>query len=114
MAETVGMSTGVITTLRLTHATPGAAFSHIANRDWEADADMPAEALAAGCKDIARQLVEMPYGDGLEVAMGGGRSKFLPASAADPEDQGETGSRKDGADLTRAWLERYGNSGAFV
>ena len=59
MAETVGMSTGVITTARLTHATPGATYSHIANRDWESDADMPPEALAAGCKDIAAQLVEM-------------------------------------------------------
>jgi alkaline phosphatase len=114
LAETVGMSTGVITTARLTHATPGAAYSHIADRDWESDADMPAEAVAAGCADIARQLVEMPYGDGIEVAMGGGRNRFLPAETADPEDEGETGKRADGKDLTQAWLERYGNSGAFV
>ena len=39
---------------------------------------MPAEAVSAGCTDIARQLVEMKFGDGLEVAMGGGRSYFLP------------------------------------
>jgi alkaline phosphatase len=75
---------------------------------------MPAEALQAGCADIARQLIEMPYGDGLEVAMGGGRANFLPETTADPEDEGETGNRKDGKDLTQAWLERYGNSGAFV
>jgi alkaline phosphatase len=114
LAETIGMSTGVITTARLTHATPGAAYSHIANRDWESDAAMPPEALQAGCKDIARQLIELPYGDGLEVAMGGGRANFMPETAADPEDEGKTGSRKDGADLTEAWLERYGNSGAYV
>jgi len=114
MAESIGMSTGVITTARLTHATPGAAYSHIASRDWESDAEMPPEAVAAGCADIARQLVEMRYGDGLEVAMGGGRSYFLPEAAADPEDAGETGRRKDGKDLTQAWLDRYGNSGAFV
>jgi alkaline phosphatase len=114
LAETIGMSTGAITTARLTHATPGATYSHIANRDWESDADMPAEALEAGCADIARQLVEMQYGDGLEVAMGGGRSNFLPATASDPEDAGETGERQDGRDLTEAWLERHGNSGAYV
>ena len=108
------MSTGVITTARLTHATPGATYSHIASRDWESDAEMPPEAVAAGCTDIARQLVEMSFGDGFEVAMGGGRSYFLPEAAADPEDTGETGRRKDGMDLTQAWLDRYSNSGAFV
>ena len=65
----------------------------------------------AGCKDIARQLVDMPYGDGFEVAMGGGRANFLPETAADPEDEGKKGKRKDGADLTQAWLERYGDGG---
>lgn len=33
-------------------------------------------------KDIARQLLEFPYGDGLEVALGGGRSYFMPNTAA--------------------------------
>ena len=114
MAETVGMSTGAVTTARLTHATPGATYSHIANRDWEADFDMPPEALAAGCKDIAAQLVEMEYGDGFEVAMGGGRSNFLPEATADPEDEGEKGERKDGRDLTQEWLARYPNGGAYI
>lgn len=115
MAETIGMSTGAITTARLTHATPGATYSHIANRDWESDADMPAEALSAGCADIARQLVEMKYGDGLEVAMGGGRARFIAGD--DPEYPGnekKKGMRKDGKDLTKAWLERYGDKGAYV
>ena len=64
--------------------------------------------------DIARQLVEMKYGDGLEVAMGGGRQNFLPATMNDPEDEGKKGKRKDGKDLTKAWLDRYGDKGAFV
>jgi alkaline phosphatase len=114
MAESVGLSTGVISTARITHATPAATFAHIANRDWENDGEMPEEAKTAGCIDIARQLVEMPQGDGLEVALGGGRSSFLPESAADPEDEGKTGARADGLDLTKAWLERYGNSGAYA
>lgn len=114
MAESIGMSTGAVTTARLTHATPGATYSHIAFRDWESDADMTPEALQQGCADIARQLVEFPFGDGLEVAMGGGRDRFLPVTADDPEDEGKKGKRKDGKDLTQAWTTRYGNSGAFV
>ena len=114
MAEMAGMSTGAVTTTRITHATPAATYAHTANRDWEADSDMTPEAIAAGCKDIARQLVEVGYGDGLEVALGGGRSYFLPETADDPEDAGKKGKRKDGRDLTQAWLARYGNSGAYV
>ncbi|OCP37680.1 alkaline phosphatase [Ensifer sp. LC163] len=117
MAETIGMSTGAVTTTRMTHATPGATYAHIANRDWESDSHMPEEALRAGCLDIARQLVEMGYGDGLEVALGGGRSNFLPASMEDPEYPGnakKSGKRKDGMDLTKAWTDRYGDKGAYV
>jgi alkaline phosphatase len=114
MAESIGMSTGAVTTATITHATPGATYAHIANRDWESDAAMPPEALQAGCTDIARQLVDIPYGDGFEVAMGGGRANFLPATAADPEYADKKGKRKDGADLTKAWLDRYGDGGAYV
>ena len=31
----------------------------------------------------------------------------------DPEDEGKKGKRKDGKDLTKAWLDRYGNRGAY-
>ena len=80
MAESIGMSTGAVTTATITHATPGATYAHIADRDWESNSKMPSEALEAGCTDIARQLVDIPYGDGFEVAMGGGRANFLPAT----------------------------------
>lgn len=114
MAATLGMSTGAVTTATITHATPGATYAHIANRNWESDAKMPADALAAGCRDIARQLVEMKYGNGLNVAMGGGRANFLPDSVSDPEYADKTGARKDGRDLTQAWLQRYGERGRYV
>ena len=70
---------------------------------------MKADDIKAGCVDIARQLVEMRYGDGLEVAMGGGRNRFLPADAVDPEYPDRKGSRKDGKNLIEAWLKRYGD-----
>src|SRR6185295_1715740 len=91
-----------------------ATYAHVAGRDWESDAEMKADDIKAGCVDIARQLVEMRYGDGLEVAMGGGRSRFLPADASDPEYPDKKGMRKDGKDLTQAWLKRYAGASSYV
>ncbi|GAB3354018.1 alkaline phosphatase [Lysobacter tyrosinilyticus] len=106
MSEAMGMATGVVTTARLTHATPAATYAHSPNRDWESDAELTAEAKANGCKDIARQLIEFPFGDGIEVAMGGGRSYFLPNTSTDPEDTGSKGRRKDGRDLGAEWASK--------
>ncbi|MCB1809020.1 MAG: alkaline phosphatase [Candidatus Competibacteraceae bacterium] len=113
LAETAGMATGVVSTARITHATPAAAYAHGSERNWEDDKDMPDEAKAAGCVDFARQLIEFPYGDGVNVAMGGGRRSFLPGDMADPEDEGKTGERQDGRNLTQEWLDKYPNS-AYV
>lgn len=107
-AEESGRSTGVVTTTRLTHATPGACYGHTADRDWESDADIARthkDAAAAGFPDLARQLIEFKYGDGLEVAFGGGRSKFLPKANG--------GERLDGRDLTREWTAKRSAS-AYV
>jgi alkaline phosphatase len=104
------MSTGVVTTARLTHATPGACYSHTANRDWEADADLTAEARQNNFPDIARQLIEFPYGDGLEVALGGGRSKFISNQTNDFEYADKKGERLDGRDFPKEWTTKYKNS----
>ncbi len=112
-AELAGMATGVVTTARLTHATPAATYAHVPERNWEDDHDLPPEAVANGCKDIARQLVEFPYGNGLEVAMGGGRRSFWPRNQADPEEGNKHGERDDGRNLTQEWLDNYANA-AFV
>ncbi|GLK58067.1 alkaline phosphatase [Azotobacter vinelandii] len=109
-AEERGMATGIVTTARLTHATPAVNYAHIGNRDWEADSNLPAGATVA---DIARQLLEFPYGDGLEVALGGGRSYFMPGTVADPEYPSQKGRRQDGRDLTAEWLAKYPQS-AYV
>lgn len=101
MAEARGMATGVVTTTRLTHATPAATYAHVPDRDWEDNTRVPAP-----CKDIARQLIEFPHGDGLEVALGGGRQHFLPNTTADHEDAGRMGRRTDGRDLTAEWTAR--------
>jgi alkaline phosphatase len=56
MAIGKGMSTGVVSTARLTHATPAVTYSHICNRNAE--------------YDIARQAV--PGGEGFNPALGSG------------------------------------------
>jgi alkaline phosphatase len=110
MAEENGKSTGVVTTARLTHATPAACYAHSAHRDWEADANLPADARQNNFPDIARQLIEFPYGDGLEVALGGGRSKFISNQTNDPEYTDRKGERLDGRDLPKEWTTKYKNS----
>ena len=113
IAEKAGMSTGVVTTARVTHATPAATYAHSPERNWEDDHDLPADALSADFPDISRQLIEFPYGDGLEVVLGGGRRSFLPRVTADPEYADKTGERDDGRNLTEEWLDEYPSS-AYV
>jgi len=112
-AEIAGLSTGVVTTARLTHATPAATYAHAPERNWEDDHDLTLEANDNGCKDIARQLIEFPYGNGVEVAMGGGRRSFWPRNTPDLEDDGKTGERDDQRNLTEEWVENFDGS-AFV
>lgn len=112
LAELASLSTGIVSTTRLTHATPAATFAHSPHRDWEADVDLPPEAAAQGCVDIARQLIEFPFGDGLEVALGGGRERFLPMETKDPEYPELRGQRGDGRDLTQEW--RASREGSYV
>ena len=54
IASDMGKSVGVVTTTRITHATPAAVYSATVNRDWEDDSAIP-----EGCAqiDIADQLV---------------------------------------------------------
>ena len=114
LAERAGMATGAVTTTRVTHATPAAIYAHSAGRDWESDADLPPDAAKAGCIDIARQMVEMKAGDGLDVVMGGGRDRFFPATLTDPEYPEKKGTRKDNRNLVEAWLSRYSGNSTFV
>ncbi len=104
-AEELGLATGVVTTARLSHATPAGAYAVSVERTFESDANIP-----NGCSqaDIARQLIEFPYGDGIDVALGGGRRSFTPTSASDPEETGKTGLRQDGRNLANEWAARPG------
>ncbi|TWT17799.1 alkaline phosphatase [Luteimonas marina] len=113
LADAAGLATGIVTTARLTHATPAATYAHSPDRNWEHDADLPEEARAAGCRDIAQQLLDFPEGRGPTVAFGGGRGQFLPVSERDPEYDDKVGLRLDGRNLAQEWRQRH-PGGAYV
>ncbi|NXS97272.1 PPBI phosphatase, partial [Jacana jacana] len=103
-ARLAGKSVGIVTTTRVQHASPGAAYAHSASRSWYADANMPKDALRDGCKDIAYQLV---HNTDINVILGGGRMYMTPKRTPDPEypeDPAQNGTRKDGVDLIAEWL----------
>ena len=136
--ELAGKASGVVTTTTLTHATPGACYAHSPSRNWvngdytgSSKAGNPEyeEAIKNGFKDIARQFVEFPFGDGVDVALAGGHRDFLPKPAeeeseSDPKPAGPdtgsspadenadgpptTGNRIDGRNLVAEWSAKEG------
>lgn len=75
-AQKAGKRTGVISNMRVTHATPAGAYANVAQRDWECDADVITDKLAekrcaTDSPDIARQLIERETGRNLNVSMAG-------------------------------------------
>jgi alkaline phosphatase len=92
-----GLALGIVTTTRITHATPASVYSRSADRDWEADSNIPADQQGQGCKDIALQLAEARF----DVALGGGTAMFYGK---------EKGGRRGAAaaDLPAAWAAKNG------
>jgi len=107
-AELSGRATGIVSTARITHATPAATYAHTSNRDWEADSNMPPE---SDIKDIAAQLIDSfgpnQIGNGIEVVLGGGRTYLLPKAQSDPEYPSIKGKRNDGRDLTQEFQTKF-------
>lgn len=96
-AKAKGLAVGIVTTTRLTHATPAAVYAHTADRDWEADSSIPAAQQGQGCKDIALQLAEAKF----DLALGGGTAMFYGKDGG--------GRRNDSAaDLPAQWAAKNG------
>ncbi|MCV6601771.1 MAG: alkaline phosphatase [Cohaesibacter sp.] len=91
-----GKSVGVISTARLTHATPASAYAHSADRNFEDNSKLP-----EGCtqKDIATQLMDAMKAGTVDVAFGGGRRHFIPKAMKDQE--GKSGKRTDDKNLIK-------------
>jgi alkaline phosphatase len=84
LAKAKGWSAGVVTTTRVTHATPAATYSHICHRDLENDIAAAAVPGGAGYNGALGST-------GLDVLLGGGKQFFVPTK--------DGGKRSDGRDL---------------
>jgi alkaline phosphatase len=78
MAKKAGKSVGVVTTTRVTHATPAATYAHICNRDLEFD--IAAQAVPGGAEYNAALM------DGIDVLLGGGKKQFDTNARPDHRD----------------------------
>lgn len=98
-AKARGLALGIVSTARITHATPAAVYARSTDRDWESDAAIPESQRGLGCDDIAQQLVDSDF----DVALGGGRAAFFGT---------DKGGRRlaANADLPGAWAARTGGS----
>ena len=94
-----GAALGIVTTTRLTHATPASVYARSADRDWEADNQIPADQQGKGCKDIAQQLAEADF----DIALGGGAQVMFGR---------DKGGRRAvaAADLPGDWARRTGGT----
>lgn len=90
MVSEEGKSVGVISTARVTHATPAAAYAKTQSRNWEAEAP-------EGCSDIATQMIDAVEAGTVDFVMGGGARAFAPEGA--DIGNGLIGSRSDDVDL---------------
>lgn len=93
----MGKSVGVISTARLTHATPAAVYAKTVNRNWEDNTYVPAD--CTNQEDIAAQLIAAMKAGTIDVAMGGGRRHFITKDVTDAE--GKAGKRTDGRNLVK-------------
>lgn len=64
-----GLATGIVTTTRVTHASPAGVYAHVADRDWEDDSNVnKAGQDTEKCDDIAEQLVLNEPGNKFNVS----------------------------------------------
>ncbi|KAA3676006.1 alkaline phosphatase [Paragonimus westermani] len=116
LAQKNGFSTGIVTTTRITHATPAASYAHSRDRNHEVDpsqnknystshwnfynSEVSSSDSSFVCDDIASQLIT--NGLDFNVILGGGSKMFYQnASAVTPK---SPGSREDGKNLFEQWL----------
>ncbi|XP_026179520.1 alkaline phosphatase, intestinal, tandem duplicate 1 [Mastacembelus armatus] len=108
-AKVQGKSVGIVTTTRVQHASPAAAYAHSVSRSWYSDADLPPSAHQQGCVDISTQLVTNVD---IDVILGGGRMYMTPQGTPDPEypsSNSRKGDRKDKKNLIDVWLNSKPN-----
>lgn len=109
-AQAENKRTGIVTTTRITHATPAATYANIYHRDWECDTKVPDESKPYYI-DIARQLVESEPGNRFNVIMGGGLKPLGAMRVNETRSnnwEGDTENicaRGDSMNLPQKWLD---------
>ncbi|CAL4129111.1 unnamed protein product, partial [Meganyctiphanes norvegica] len=116
-AQDAGKKTGVVTSTRITHATPSAAYAHTPEREWECDSHIKRDigddylTECSEVKDIARQLIEDEPGASINVLMGGGLQAFqLPSHQVRWDDDWNC-ERLDGKDLIDEFITKKTEAG---
>lgn len=100
-AQDSGMVAGLVTTMRVTHASPAGVYAHTANRQWETDKAVTHSSCdPEKTMDIAQQLIH-GEGQNLRVILGGGRAVMLDQTIQDVD--GKMGKRTDGKNLIKDW-----------
>ena len=123
-AHDAGKATGIVTTTRFHHASPGATYLNSVHRKWYTDADIEkrnpefpeqyANALCSeenpSCCDNARQFIyQSKY---IDVMLAGGYDYLIPKDEVSPintdeKDGGHKGERSDGMNLRDEWQSLY-------
>lgn len=103
-AQDKAMAVGVVTTTRITHATPAGLYANTAERNWETNV----EVIASSCDDrqiddIAEQLVTGEIGSKFKVILGGGSRNFINNNETE---HGSKGMRSDGRNLINEWMSK--------
>lgn len=91
-----GKWTGIVTTTRMTHATPASTYAYSCHRDWESDAKQEKDNLSQDdmkkCPDIAKYLLH-ERNENMRVWLGGGRKYFRNKTVTDEEYPNQTGKQ---------------------
>ncbi|RZS86564.1 alkaline phosphatase [Pigmentiphaga kullae] len=95
MMKGKGYGTGVVTSTRVTHATPATTYAHVCHRDAE---NTIAAALVPGGVGYNAKL-----GDGIDVIFGGGTDYFIPKE--------DGGKRNDKRNLVNELKSKYSFAG---
>ncbi|VDO15581.1 unnamed protein product, partial [Rodentolepis nana] len=109
-AQKAGKWTGIVTSSRITHASPAGCYGHVAHRDWEVDSKLPCNRNAdCACTDLAYQLI-YEHQD-IHVLMGGAQEFFYPDTEPLPCNRSARGRRWDGRNLPKEWEKTQHSKG---
>lgn len=105
-AQDAGKSAGIVTTTRVTHASPAGLYAGSSSRYWEDDYEIKYDKCDPDLiDDITEQLVHGEVGKNLKVIFGGGSRQWINATQTLHNTRGY---RTDGKDLLEEWKQMSG------